>query len=170
MAYAVVRTDLMYATDVRSGLVSIKYLGADGETETEIENGNVLKVGELIGREVYAGSAVAANDQLKDVVLIASPEVIYDERKKNLSDYINVAGKICRGYHLHNADVFSVTKDALTGVSAPVKGDIVELAAGTKLNVVAKASGATVGSTVVGIIDDVEKAGRYTYYAVKVSM
>ncbi len=39
--YAVVRTDNMYATDVRAGLVSIQYMGADGSTPTAIENGNL---------------------------------------------------------------------------------------------------------------------------------
>ena len=86
MAYAIVRTDNMLGTDVRAGLVSIKYMGADGNTPTEIENGNVLKVGALVEgeREIFVGGAVAANDKVTDVVLIASPEVMYDERKKNL--------------------------------------------------------------------------------------
>lgn len=168
--YAVVRTDLMYATDVRSGLVSIEYLGADGETPTAIENGNVLKVGALKDgeREIYVGSAVAANDALNDVVLVATPEVDYDERKRNLDEYINVKGKPCRGYHFHPADVFSVTKDALAGADEPAVGDVVELAAGTKLKVVAAATGATNGSTVVGKIIAKDIVGRYTYYAIKV--
>ena len=42
MSYAVVRTDLMSGTNVEAGLVSIKYMGDDGKTDTAIENGNVL--------------------------------------------------------------------------------------------------------------------------------
>lgn len=167
MAFGVVRTDLMYGTDVRTGLVSVKYLGSDGSTPTAIENGNVLKIGDLITgeREVYVGGAVAANDAIKDVVLVAAPEVAYDERVRNLDEYINEAGKIVRGYRFHKGDIFSVTKDAIAGKASPAKGDVVEFAAGTKLNV---AASATSGSTVLGNIIDVETAGRYTYYVIRV--
>ena len=36
--HAVVRTDLMSGTDVRADLVSIKYMGTNGSTPTEIDN------------------------------------------------------------------------------------------------------------------------------------
>lgn len=172
MSYGVVRTDNMYATDVRAGLVSIQYLGSGGGTPTAIENGNVLKVGALKEdeREVYVGGDVAANDKLTDVVLVASPEVMYDERKHNLDEFINEAGKNCRGYRLHSGDIFSVTADALTfATSAETDGKVgstVELAAGTKLNV--KTDGATPDSTVVGKVIAVDVVGRYTYYVIKV--
>ena len=63
MSYGVVRTDNMYATDVRGGgLVSIKYIvtenaGQDNETKTEtaIENGCVLKIGDLKNAEAPVG-------------------------------------------------------------------------------------------------------------------
>ena len=165
MAYGIVRTDNMYGTDVRAALVSIKYMGEDGATPTAIENGSVLKVGALIEgeRAIYVGGAVAANDKVEDVVLVASPEVMYDERKKNLDEYINVAGKACRGYHIHSGDIFSVTKEVLAGEVAPAVGDVVELAEGTKLSVAKDATGATV----VGTIIAVDVVGRYTYYAIK---
>lgn len=167
MAYAVVRTDAMAGTDVRGQLVSVKYMGADGATPTAIENGNVLKIGALMTgeREIYIGGAVAANDKIDDVVLIASPEVVYDERKRNLDDFVNEAGKACRGYHIHSGDTFSVTAEALSGTGTPAVGNIVELAAGTKL---AFAASATTGSTKVGRIIAVDVVGRYTYYAIKV--
>lgn len=168
MAYGIVRTDNMYGTDVRAALVSIKYMGADGSTPTAIENGNVLKVGALVSgeREIYVGGAVAVDDNLNDVVLVASPEVMYDERKKNLDEFINEAGKACRGYRFHSGDVFSVTKDALTGKATPAVGDVVELAAGTKLKV---AASATSGSTTVGTVIAVDVVGRYTYYVIRVN-
>ena len=167
MAYGVVRTDLMYATDVRSGLVSIEYLGANGSTPTAIENGNVLKVGALKSgeREIFVGAAVAANDDLKDVVLVCSPEVMYDERKKALDQFINEAGRPARGYRFHTGDIFSVTKEALAGKANPAVGDIVELAAGTKLNV---AASATSGSTGLGSIIAVDVVGKYTFYVIRV--
>lgn len=167
MAYGIVRTDNMYGTDVRAALVSIKYMGEDGATPTAIENGSVLKVGALMDgeREIYVGGDVAADDKITDVVLIASPEVMYDERKKNLDEYINEAGKACRGYRIHSGDVFGLTKDALDGVKAPAVGNVVELAAGTKLSVAESATGATV----VGTIIAVDVVGRYTYYVIKVN-
>lgn len=159
--HAVVRTDLMWGTDVRSGLVSIKYMGADGATPTEIDNGNVLKVGALMEgeREIYTGTDVAANDAVTNVVLVASVEVMYDERIRNLDEFYNEADAICRGYRLHSGDVFSVTADALEGT--PAVGSAVSLAAGTKLEV-----GGT--GTAVGTIIAEDIVGRYTYYAIKV--
>lgn len=170
LGYSVVRTDNMAGTDVREALVSIEYLGADGETPTAIENGNVLKVGALKEgeREIYVGSDVAVDDALSDVVLVATPELVYDERLRDLDDFINVVGKPCRGYRLHKGGVFSVTKGALVGAEEPAVGDVVEFAAGTKLNVVAATTGATSGSTVVGTIIAVDVVGRYTYYAIRI--
>lgn len=171
--HGVVRTDLLDGTDVRAALVSIEYLGANGQTETDIDNGNVLKVGALKGdasngyeREIYVGSQPAANDNLNDIVLIATPEVMYDERLRNLDDFYNVAGTPCRGYRLRHGNVFSVTKEALDGKASPAIGDIVELKAGTKLNV---AASATNGSTVVGKIIAIDVVGRHTYYAIRVN-
>lgn len=166
MAHGVVRTDLMFATDNRAGLVSVRY--QPGNTQTAIDNGNVVLLAGLEGdsREVYVGNTPAANSPIKDIVLIASPEVMYDERIKNLDGFYNEAGKIARGYYLHTNDIFSVTKDALDGKQTPEKGDVVELKAGTKLNV---AASATADSTVVGKIIDVNVVGRYTYYAIQVA-
>lgn len=165
--YGVVRTDNMYGTDVRAGLVSVRYMGASGDTATAIENGSVVKIDALEAgeREVYVAKDVAANEALADVVLIAAPEVAYDERIRNFDEFINEAGKAVRGYRFHVGDTFSVTKEALTGAASPKVGDIVELAAGTKMNVV---TSATSGSTVIGSIIAVEVAGRYTYYVIKV--
>jgi hypothetical protein len=149
-------------------LVSVKYLGADGETPTAIENGHVVKLGNLIEgeREVHIGTDVAANDNIKDVVLVASPELWYDERYRGLENFINEEGRISRGYRLHSGDFFSVTKEALAGVETPAVGNTVELAAGTKLNVAAEA---TNGSTVVGYIHAIETVGRYTFYVIRVA-
>lgn len=170
--HAVVRTDRLFGTDNRAGLISIKYFVTESNEKvaTAIDNGNFLKVGALLDgeREVFEGSTPAANDSLADVVLIASPEVMYDERLRDLDDYYNVAGKICRGYRLHSGDVFSVTKEALAGAETPAVGDVVELKADTKLNIVAAATGATSGSTVVGSIIAIDVVGRYTYYVILV--
>lgn len=165
--HGIVRTDNMYGTDVREGLVSVQYLGSDGATPTEIDNGNVLKISALKTdeREIFVGATPAANDSIDNIVLIASPEVIYDEHVHGLENYYNEAGKICRGYRLHKGDIFSVTKEALDGAATPAVGNVVELKAGTKLNV---AASATSGSTGVGKILAVDTVGVYTYYAILV--
>ena len=169
MAYGVVRTDKMFGTDVRSGLVSVRY--QPSSTNTAIENGNVVLLNglETGSREVYKGETPAANSAIGKVVLIATPEVNYDERKRNLDEFRTEAGEIARGYYLHSEDIFSVTKDALDGAATPAVGDVVELKAGTKLNVKAAATGATDGSTVVGSIIDINVVGRYTYYVIQVA-
>lgn len=168
--YAVVRTDNMAGTDVRSMLVSFKYFVEDNSelTPAAIENGHVVKLGTLMDgeREVHAAGDVAADDTLNNVVLVASPELWYDERYRGLENFINEAGRICRGYRLHSGDFFSVTKEALDGSEEPAVGDVVELKNGTKLNV---ASEATNGSTVVGSIHAIETAGKYLFYVIKVA-
>lgn len=164
-AHAVVRTDNMTGTDVRSQLVSLRYMGADGKSAAEIDNGNVLKIGSLLDsqREIYEGLDTAADTAVTDVVLVASVETMYDERKKNLDEFVNEEGANLRGYRLHHGDTFSVTKEALTGELAV--GNTVELTKGTKLNVVKTATGATV----VGSLIAEEISGRYTYYVIKVN-
>lgn len=172
MSYGVVRTDNMFGTDVREGLVSVKYMGS-GSTATAVENGNVVALSGLMTneREIFKGVTPAANTPLEDLVLIASPEVMYDERKHNLDDFRNEAGAVCRGYHLHKGGIFSVTGDALTNATSNTDmavGDVVEAQAGVKLKVKAAATGATDGSTVVGKIIEVENVGRYKYYVIKI--
>lgn len=165
--YAVVRTDNMYGVDVRAGLVSVKYMGADGNTPAAIENGSIVKVDALMTgeREIFTGKDVAAGDAVQDIVLIASPEVMYDERKRNLDEFINEKNTACRGYRLHNGDIFSVTKEAFVDGATPAVGNVVEMAAGTKMKI---AETATAGSTTIGTVIAVETAGRYTYYVVRV--
>lgn len=171
--YAVVRTDRMEGTGDRNSLISVKYINGS-EEEAAIENGNVLKRGALAAidatngvyeREIFVGTAVAAGDNLDDVVLVCTPEVCYDERDRELDDFINPAGKAARAYHLRKGDIFSVTKPALDGSASPAVGNLVELKAGTKLNVVASA---TNGSTQVGKIIAIDVVGKYTYYVILV--
>lgn len=162
--YAVVRTDKMYATDNRTGLVSVRY--QPGGVKLSIENGSVVKLSGLESngtKEVYVGETPTASDSLSDIVLVATPEVMYDETKIHLSDFCNEAGSICRGYRLHSKDVFSATKEAFVG-EKPEVGKFVELTSDVKLNVVADKT----GSTFVGEIVDINKVGSYTYYAVEV--
>ena len=90
IVHGVFRSDLMSGTDVAADLVSVKYLGADGKTPSAIDNGCVVKLDGLISgeREVWCGKTPAANTPLSDIVIIGTPEVMYDERKKNLDEFV----------------------------------------------------------------------------------
>lgn len=162
MANAVVRLDNMAGTTVGTLLRSVKFY-ADG-AEKEIQNGAVVKLEALIDREVYKAVAPAANTPINEVVLVASPEVMYDERKRNLEDFINEAGDVARGYMFHTGDVFSVTAEALT--AAPAIGWAVELAEGTKM---AAVETATEGATQIGKVIAVEVVSGKTFYVICVA-
>lgn len=168
MAHGIFRSDLMSGTDVAADLVSVKYVDSDSKG-VEIDNGCVVKLDGLMTgeREVQKGVTPDANTPLGDIAIIASPEVFYDERMKNLDEYTNEAGKICRGYIPRSRNIFAVTEDALnvgTGVT-PAVGYAVELMKDVTLNVVATP---TSGSTQVGEIYAIELVGKYTYYVIKI--
>ncbi len=164
--HAVIRKDRLYGTDAAPALISMRFMDANNQGAA-IDNGNVVKVVGLMTneRELYKAVAPAANTDLKDIAIVGTPEVNYDEREKNLDDFFNKAGEDSLGYRPHAGDMFGVTAEGLSAAAAIAKGDIVELQAGTKLKVVKTA---TAGSTQVGVIADINKAGRYTYYVVEV--
>nr|DAN00785.1 MAG TPA: hypothetical protein [Caudoviricetes sp.] len=164
MAYAIVRTDRLSGTKDPSQLKSVRYMGS-GSAETAIENGNVVVLGDLTAdREVYKALTPAASNVLDDLYLIASVEVNYDERKKNLNEFRNeVGGPAARAYKLHVGSEYSVTAEALDGT--PKVNDFVLIQASTKL----KASTAhTAGANAVGKIVAIETAGAETYYVIRV--
>lgn len=152
MAYAKVRTDNLTGTVFGGDLVSVKYQPAG--TDTEIENGNLVKVGALIAgeREVRVGTTPAASDTLADIALVASPEVDKTVPYNTLGDFINKAGDVIRGYRLVRG-FYSVTKEALDAAAEIAVGDIVELQAGTKAKVV---KSATASSTKIGTVYAIE--------------
>ena len=137
-SFAIVRTDKMHGTYNAADLVSVRY--SPSGTDTAIEQGNCVLLGALdtSNREVYVGATPAANSALSLIALIATPEIVADERLKSLSDFRNEAGAICRGYMLRSGDIFSVTAAAVTEISgtAPAIGQLVELDASTKLKLV----------------------------------
>lgn len=160
MAYAVIRTDLMSGTKQPADLVSLRFYNASGN-KAEVENGVIVKLqgyedGE---REVMKAVAASAGDDLNDCAIVAAPEVMYDERKKNLDEFINEAGKAVRGYIPRSRNVFSVTKEGFVGGTAPAKGAEVGIGTGGKIDAAGKG---------LGVCVDVEVVGRYTYYAIKI--
>lgn len=161
MAYCVIRTDGMSGTKQPADLRSLRFYGADGNP-AEVENGTIVKLQGLEDgqREVYKAIAATASDDLSDCVVVAGVEVPYDERLKNMDQYINEAGQLVRGYILRSRNQFSITKDGFVGGTVPsAKGAKVGVGTGGKLD----ASGTSFGECT-----DIEKAGRYTYYTITI--
>lgn len=163
--YGVVRLDNMSGTTDGTLLRSVRFY--DNDKEAAIKNGRVVLIGDLLDgqREVRKATAPAATSPLNHIGLVAAPELMYDERKRNLTEFINEAGENVRVYIPHVRDIFSVTAEALDAAAAIAKGNLVELQAGTKLKVVATA---TDKSTQVGKIVDIETVGSLTYYVIEV--
>lgn len=163
MAYTVIRTDLLSGTDVAADLVSLRVYDTDGETPIEVENGSIV---ELIGyeggqREVMKAKLATASSNVADCAIVATEEVMYDERKKNLDEFINEAGTICRGYIPRSRNIYSITKEGFVGGTAPsAVGAKVGLGAGGKLDT---------AKTGYGSVMAIEVAGRYTYYVIKIA-
>lgn len=161
MAYAVIRTDLMSGTKQPADLVSLRFYDAE-DNQAEVENGVIV---ELQGyedgeREIMKAVAASADSDLNECAIVAGVEVMYDERKKNLDEYINEAGKAVRGYIPRNRNVFSVTAEGFVGGVVPTKGAEVGIGTGGKIDA---------AGTGLGVCVDIEAAGRYTYYAIKIA-
>ena len=158
--YAVIRTDLMSGTNVAADLVSLRVYN-DANEMIEVENGVIVELVELEEgqREVWKAKLATASSDKEMCVVVATPEVMYDERKRNLDEFVNEKGAICRGYHLRRANIFSLTPEGFVDGSAPAVGTEVAVGANGKL---------TAGSG-FGKVIHVEVAGRYTYHAIRIA-
>ena len=159
--YTVIRTDNLSGIKQGADLVSLRFY--DGSDEPiEVENGTIAK---LMGyedgeREVMKAVAASSGDDLNECAIVAGVEVDYDERKRNLDEYINEPKKIVRGYIPRSRNMFSVTAEGFVGGTVPAKGDTVGIGAGGKID----AAGTGLGTCVA-----VEIAGRYTYYVIMIA-
>lgn len=164
MAHSIFRSDNLAATNASAGLYSVKY--HDGTKYAAIDNGHVVALNSLVTgeREVWKAVTPAADDSLTKIVIVGSPEIMYDERLRNLADFYNEAGVAARGYMLFAGDIFTVSVDAVDATT-PAVGNIVELQADTKLKVVASL---TSGSTAVGKVIALEKIGTTDCIVIRV--
>lgn len=158
--YTVIRTDNMSGTDQRADLLSVRVYDAAGE-QIAVENGAIVKIGSLEDseREIYKATLATSADAIDDCAILAGVEVMYDERKKNLDEYINEAGKAVRAYVPRNRNFFSVTAEGFVGGTAPAVDAEVGIGADGKID----ASG-----TGLGVCKAIEVAGRYTYYVIQI--
>jgi len=150
----------MHGTDSGVDLVSVRVYNDSGDP-IPVENGTIVELKEYEEgeREVWKGVPATSSSKLSDCVVIGSEEVFYDERQKNLDEYINEAGKICRGYILRSRNMFGITKDGFVGGTVPSKGDTLGIGANGKVS----ASGTGLGTT-----QAIEVAGRYIYYVIRI--
>lgn len=101
-------------------------------TPVSVPNGVFVTLGGLAekGREVK--KAVLAKDATEDVLLVASPEVMY-EAGADIGEFINEAGQVARAFRLADGDVISLTADLLAEGAEPAVGDTFVVGAGGKL-------------------------------------
>lgn len=160
MAYTIIRTDLMSGTNQPEDLLSVRFYGSDNKPAA-VENGVIVKIGDLESgeREIYKATAADASADLAECAVVAGVEVMYEDDKKKLSDFINKAGKATRCFVLRNRNVFSVTAEGFVGGTVPAAGESVSVGTGGKL--VAKTAG-------LGKCIAVETVGGTTYYAIRI--
>lgn len=82
----------------------------------EIEQGNLVAIGDLVDgeREIYDAAAVT-DATAEKVALIASDEVNYDPRKAMWEDFTNEANYPAKAYELNENDEFTISEDGFTG-------------------------------------------------------
>lgn len=162
--YTVVRLDRMSGTTDGSLLRSIRY--QESSTDAAVENGRVVALeGLMTGeREIYKAGLPASTTKMEDIVLVASPEYLVDERLKALTDFRNEAGDIARAFKFHSGDCFSATAGAFD--TTPTVGQLVEVKASQ--NTMHVVSTATAGAIVIGRVSAIETVGSLTYYVVDV--
>jgi len=131
--------------------------------DEEMDNGCVVKLKGLKDGELnlYEVEDVAKDTPLNEVFLVATPEVMTDERlSKSLDQFYNIKGKTGNAERLIEGNIFGLTAEAFSGT--PQVGSYVELEAGKRqLKVVASPTALT---TTVGKIVDFARG----YYGVKI--
>ena len=159
--YTVIRTDSLSGTDPRADLLSVRVYDADGEA-IAVENGAIVKVGALEAgeREIYKATLATAEDNIDECAILAGVEVMYDDRARNLDDYINEAGKPIRAYIPRNRNFFAVTKEGFVGGTVPAEEGKVGIGANGKIDA---------AGTGLGVCKAIEIAGRYTYYVIQIA-
>ena len=129
------------SSSYNGNIESVLIHNAGGTAEVSVPNGVFVTLDGLagVGREVK--KAVLAEDATEDVLLVASPEVMY-ETVADINDFINEAGEVARAFRLADGDVISLTVDLLAG--EPEVGDIFGVGDGGKLEEKTDASGVAV--------------------------
>lgn len=88
---------------------------------TDLPNGSLVSLGNLLDGERELFEALAPEDD-KELLLVAAPEVKYEERVDEL-DFTTEAGHPVRAYHLKRGDMFQV--EVALFDATPEQGDTV---------------------------------------------
>ncbi len=121
--HTVVRTDQLSGTDQRAEMRSCRYT-TDGSTGyADVDNGRLVELVELEKdqHEVWTVKPASKDTKRGRLVLLDAPEVMADERKKNLWEFYNEKGDAIRGYILHTGDIFSLSAEGFEESQPTVK-------------------------------------------------
>lgn len=144
MAYAhcICDTSNMAGTRLPSKHINIKLIA-------DVDNGNIVAFEALASgeSEAMAAKQPTATTELHKLALVKAPEVMTDERLRNLGDFYNKNGEIVRGYLFEPGDTFRLTKEGIDGT--PTVGHVLEAQAGYKMKDVASAGSNTVIGTII---------------------
>lgn len=160
--HAVVRTDNLGGTKNGEQLASVIFYESD--SPAEIDNGNIVVLGEKLGREAYKATAPTATTVKEDLYVIAEEELFYYDQTvaHYLKEWVNPAGKVIRGYSLDSKGGYSVTAEALDGT--PAIGKFVGFVAdSTKAKVQDSADASTFGTITDKDITGFGE-GKYEYF------
>jgi hypothetical protein len=138
---AIVRLDKVQSKKY-GNLESVKH-------SANLTNGLFFHVGALVaGERELKEVAVPSTTTFEkaEVVLHASPEVMYDPRKGGLKDYVLEAGEAGRAYHLVPGDIVTLTSDLFT--AAPTVGQYVVTDGSGSMKLAPSTDGTQVISTV----------------------
>jgi hypothetical protein len=113
---------------VRLDKITGNHLSNGRHATEDMLNGFFVQLGSLVVGERELYNITAPTDVLADEVLLhASPEVMYDPRQNALEDFFVEAGQECRLYHLTVGDIVTLSADLFTGtpvVGTPVSAQI----------------------------------------------
>lgn len=144
MAYAhcICDTSNMAGTRLPSKHINVKLIA-------DVDNGNIVAFDGLASgeSEAMAVKQPTATTELHKLALVKAPEVMADERLRNLGDFYNKSGKIVRAYLFEPGDTFRLTKEGIDGT--PTVGHVLEAQAGYKMKDVASAGSNTVIGTII---------------------
>jgi hypothetical protein len=120
---AIVRKDKILS-GYNGNLESVMVHNNAGSATVETTNGVFVVVEGLMAgqREVKKARLAGSADATKDVLLVHSPEVMYDERKWKVEDFVIAKDKVARAYRLSTGDIITLTADLF--VAEPSVGDV----------------------------------------------
>ena len=100
---------------VRLDKITGNHLSNGRHATVDMLNGFFVQLGALVAGEKDLYNITAPTAVTNEVVLHASPEVMYDPRLGALEDFFVEAGEECRLYHLTVGDVITLSADLLDG-------------------------------------------------------